>query len=122
MQPSNPQQAQLFTVAVTQSGSVEGRVTMATVPKPLLRPVRRREASRKSSDYAPLPSVWYGEDAELLEGLLDFYPRRKPRRILDATVNGGRFWRGSKRPVIGLDIERSHKPNLVGDNTAMPFR
>jgi len=44
-----------------------------------------------ASEYAPLTSIWYGEDAELLERLLSFYPRRKPRRILDVTVNGGRF-------------------------------
>lgn len=73
------------------------------------------------SEYAPLPSVWDGEDAELLERLLTFYPRKRPKRILDATLNGGRFWRGSKRKVIGMDIECSHRPPIVGDNTAMPF-
>lgn len=73
--------------------------------------------------YAPLDSVWYGEeDAELLEQLLCFYPRSEPRLILDATVNGGRFWRGSSRPVIGLDVNSSHRPSICGDNTAMPFR
>ncbi len=71
--------------------------------------------------YAPLPSVWEGEDAELLEHLLRFYPRTTPKRILDATVNGGRFWRGSKRRVVGLDIERSHNPAVVAENTRMPF-
>lgn len=73
--------------------------------------------------YAPLDSVWYGEeDAELLEQLLCFYPRSEPHLILDATVNGARFWRGSKRPVVGLDIDPRHKPTLCGDNMAMPFR
>jgi len=74
------------------------------------------------SEYVPLPSVWHGEDSELLEKLLGFYPRKNPKRILDATVNGGRFWRGSKRPVLGLDIEASHRPSIVADNTHMPFR
>jgi hypothetical protein len=73
--------------------------------------------------YAPLDSVWYGEeDAELLEQLLCFYPHSEPRLILDATVNGARFWRGSSRPVVGLDIERHHTPAVCGNNTAMPFR
>ena len=71
--------------------------------------------------YEPLPSVWHGTDAELLEKLLDFYPRQRPRRILDATVNQGRFWAGSSRPVVGLDIDPKHKPDVVGDNRAMPF-
>ena len=71
--------------------------------------------------YAPLPSVWDGDDSELIERMLQFYPRKPPERILDATVNGGRFWRGSRRKVIGLDIASVHKPSIVGDNTRMPF-
>lgn len=67
-------------------------------------------------------SVWIGDDAPLLEQMLDFYPRSKPKRILDATVNGGRFWRGSKRPVIGMDLAISHRPSVVGNNSQMPFR
>lgn len=74
------------------------------------------------SHYQPLPSVWYGDDSELLEKLLAFYPRTKPKHILDSTVNGGRFWKGSKRPVIGMDIDPSHGPAIVADNTAMPLR
>jgi len=66
--------------------------------------------------------VWSGEDAELLERLLEFYPRRTPKRILDATVNGGRFWRESKRKSVGIDIEASHRPSIVADNCQMPFR
>ncbi|MFI5395958.1 MAG: hypothetical protein ACHQ9S_10535 [Candidatus Binatia bacterium] len=73
--------------------------------------------------YQPLSSVWYGEDdAQLLEQMLSFYPHKRPRRILDATVNGGRFWRASSRRVIGLDIERKHRPTIVADNSAMPLR
>ncbi len=72
--------------------------------------------------YETLPSVWYGSDAELLERMLDFYPRRRPKLILDATVNGGRFWEGSRRRVIGMDIDPSHKPQVVADNRRMPFR
>jgi hypothetical protein len=81
--------------------------------------VGQRQKSQQS--YAPLPSVWDGDDAELLELMLEFYPRRRPRRILDATVNGGRFWRGSTRPVVGMDIEPKHCPDVVGDNRCMPF-
>jgi hypothetical protein len=73
--------------------------------------------------YEPLDSVWHGEeDAELLERLLTFYPRREPRLILDATVNGGRFWRNSSRQVIGLDIDKQHRPSVCADNSIMPFR
>jgi len=76
----------------------------------------------KTEAYNPLPSVWAGEDAELLEEMLKMYPRKEPRRILDATVNGGRFWRGSRRRIIGIDNEASHKPSVVADNTATPFK
>jgi SAM-dependent methyltransferase len=71
--------------------------------------------------YRPLPSVWEGDDAELLEKMLSFYPRQEPGLILDATVNAGRFWRGSNRPVVGLDIDPQHEPDVVGDNRDMPF-
>src|SRR5271163_898018 len=73
--------------------------------------------------YQPLDSVWYGEDdAELIEQLLLFYPHQEPRFILDSTSNGRRFWRGSTRPVIGLDIDKRHRPEVCADHTAMPFR
>src|SRR5437899_8658011 len=74
-----------------------------------------------ATGYCPLPSVWERSDAELIERMLDFYPRQTPRAILDATVNRGRFWVGSFRPVTGLDIDERHDPDVVGDNTNMPF-
>jgi SAM-dependent methyltransferase len=96
--------------------------TMASALRSFPRLTKPKKGAESLSAYAPLPSIWYGDDSELLERMLDFYPRRKPRRILDATINSGRFWQGSKRPVVGLDIERRHRPSLVADNTAMPFR
>jgi SAM-dependent methyltransferase len=75
----------------------------------------------KRCEYQPLHSVWEGTDAELLECMLDFYPHRTPKQILDATVNKGRFWEGSTRPVTGLDIDPAHNPDIVGDNRDMPF-
>ncbi len=76
--------------------------------------------NRKSNYMAP-PSVWEGTDAELLEVMLTFYPRRQPKGILDATVNIGRFWRGSKRKIIGIDINPAFRPTVVADNSRMPF-
>src|SRR5262245_20258747 len=78
-------------------------------------------AEPPAPEYAPLPSVWEGSDAELLRRMLDFYPRCPPKLIMDATVNAGRFWEGSDLPVLGLDIEARHRPAIVGDNTRMPF-
>lgn len=75
----------------------------------------------RSSTYDPLPSVWFGEDSALIDEMLNFYPRRKPRDILDATVNGGRFWRGLAWRVVGMDIDPAQNPTVVGDNTDMPF-
>lgn len=72
--------------------------------------------------YEPFGSIWEGDDAELVEKMLNFYPRKRPRRILDATVNGGRFWRGSRRRVIGIDIAVMHRPTVVANNTRMPFK
>jgi hypothetical protein len=72
-------------------------------------------------EYRPLPSVWDGEDAPLLEMMLNFYPKTPPLMILDSTVNEGRFWRGTRRKIIGLDIEVKFKPTVAGSNMAMPF-
>jgi SAM-dependent methyltransferase len=80
------------------------------------------ELPQLEPNYQPLSSVWHGTDAELLERMLDFYPRTPPRRILDATVNIGRFWLGSRRSVIGMDIDIQHGPNIAGDNLHMPFQ
>jgi len=89
---------------------------------------RTRQRSRNPGSYSgavsfvrSVPSVWEGEDPELLEQMLGSYPRKTPRRILDATANRGRFWRGSKRRVIGLDINPEFGPDVVGDNTNMHF-
>ena len=75
-----------------------------------------------SPAYRPLPSVWGGSDADLLERMLSFYPKKPPRLILDATVNAGRFWAGSTRPVIGIDIDPSFRPTVAADHRRMPFR
>jgi SAM-dependent methyltransferase len=88
--------------------------------RPMAIAINARQA--ETTGYDPLPSVWNGEDAELIERFLEFYPRRSPKRILDATINGGRFWRGSKRKIIGVDIEASHRPTVVANNTQMPFK
>ncbi len=60
---------------------------------------------KKDAGYNPLPSVWLGEDSELIDKMLNFYPRKKPKDILDATVNGGRFWRGLPWKIVGMDID-----------------
>lgn len=115
-------QAQEFTLAASARESVEEEhPEMATAIRALPRPEETKAEPGRISDYTPLASVWYGEDAELLEQMLDFYPRKKPRKILDATVNGGRFWRNSKRPVTGMDIDPRHNPDILADNTNMPL-
>ena len=78
--------------------------------------------SQPGNSYKPLPSVWQGTDAELLEAMLDFYPNTPPERILDATVNSRRFWRNSTRNVLGLDINPRMRPDIIADNSALPFR
>jgi len=79
-------------------------------------------AVEKIQTYRPLPSVWDGEDALLVEHMLSFYPKVQPARILDATVGGWRFWKNSTRPIIGLDMRLRCNPSVVGDNSNMPFR
>src|SRR5262249_45449648 len=72
--------------------------------------------------YQTLPSLWLGTDTELLDIMLRFSPRRLPKRILDATVNAGRFWQGTDWKVTGMDINPKFSPDVVGDNRRMPFK
>lgn len=82
---------------------------------------KESESDPGRETYRPLTSVWEGKDSELLELMLDFYPRARPERILDATVNSGRFWTGSKRNITGLDINPKFRPDVVADNRRQPF-
>lgn len=72
-----------------------------------------------ASSYEPISSVWTRADGELLEAILRFYSTINPEPILDATYNAGRFWRGSKRRVVSMDIDPRYKPMIVGDNRKM---
>src|SRR2546430_1649256 len=69
--------------------------------------------------YKPISSVWEGSDAELIEAMLNFYPTIPASPILDATYNAGRFWKGSKRQVISMDIDEQYEPDIVGANLEM---
>ena len=69
--------------------------------------------------YRPISSVWEGSDGDLLELMLSFYPTISPEPILDATYNSGRFWKGSKRTIVSMDIDPKYKPMIVGDNREM---
>ena len=68
-----------------------------------------------NSSYEPLSSVWLKSDAELLDAMLNFYATIRPEPILDATYNAGRFWKGSNRRVVSMDIDpRSVFERLFG--------
>ena len=73
----------------------------------------------RTATYQPLSSIWSGSDGELLEAMLAFYPVVAPEPILDATFNAGRFWKGSKREVVSMDIEPKHRPMILADNRVM---
>lgn len=72
-------------------------------------------------DYNAISSVWTGTDAALLDEMLDFYPVLEEGRILDATYNTGRIWRGSRREglVVSMDIDPAYEPDIVADNRVM---
>ncbi|MBX3294189.1 MAG: hypothetical protein KF762_00515 [Acidobacteria bacterium] len=71
------------------------------------------------SAYVPLSSVWEGQDPELVEAMLQFYPSIPPEPILDATYNSGRIWKGSSRKVVSMDIDPRHDPMILCDNRKM---
>jgi len=75
-----------------------------------------------ASTYEPLSSVWERSDGELLEAMFNFYATIPPEPILDATYNAGRFWKGSKRRVVSMDLDPQYKPMIVADNREMSVR
>ncbi len=72
-----------------------------------------------ASTYEPLSTVWEGSDGELLEAMFSFYATIEPEPILDATYNAGRFWKGSRRRVVSMNIDPQYKPTIIGDNRKM---
>ena len=58
---------------------------------------------------------------QFLDELIAFYCDKAEPCILDATVNQGRIWGNSRHQYVGMDIDPSVRPEVVGDNTAMPF-
>jgi hypothetical protein len=83
----------------------------AVAPKP--------ENGNGASSYRPISSVWEGSDGDLLEAMFKFYSTIPPEPILDSTYNSGRFWKGSKRRIVSMDIDPQYKPTIVGDNRKM---
>ena len=74
-----------------------------------------------SGAYQALSSVWTGNDHQLLEQMLAFYPVIETEPILDATYNAGRFWRQSNRSVTSMDIDPRYGTDIVADNRNMPL-
>jgi hypothetical protein len=83
--------------------------------------IRSKESKSrvKVSAYEPISSVWNGTDGELLEAMFAFYASIDPEPILDSTYNAGRFWKGSQRQVISMDIDPRYKPMILSDNRRM---
>ena len=71
--------------------------------------------SEGTEDRPQFTSVWEGDDATLIETMLNFYPRSDPEPILDCTHNVGRFWRGSQREVTRMDHDPRFTLDIVGD-------
>ncbi len=82
-------------------------------------PSHHKSNGSGASTYEPISSVWEGADGDLLEAMFKFYATIPPEPILDATYNAGRFWKGSKRRVVSMDIDPRHKPAIIGDNRIM---
>jgi hypothetical protein len=82
-------------------------------------PTKEEKVESSISTYAPISSVWEGNDGDLLEAIFNFYPTIPPEPILDSTYNAGRFWKGSKRVVESMDIDPQYKPMIVADNRKM---
>jgi hypothetical protein len=75
------------------------------IPKIMRTAIVQPLSGNGASGYEPLSSVWEGSDGDLLEAMFKFYATIPPEPILDATHNVGRFWKGSERCVVSMDID-----------------
>lgn len=91
----------------------------ALAPQALDVPLTTEGREEDAPRYQPLSSVWEGSDSDLLERMFEFYASIAVEPILDATYNAGRFWKGSSRSVVSMDIDPRHNPMIVGDNRRM---
>jgi len=94
------------------------QMNMAFPASPAVSP-RQKSSGGASSKYEPISSVWESGDSDLLESMFNFYATIPVEPILDATYNAGRFWKGSTREVVSMDIDPRYKPMIVGDNRKM---
>src|SRR5229473_2195847 len=112
-------------VRYREPGAVNKNLTLALRPGSVWE--KRRNVSSATgqvslngiSTYEPISSVWEGSDGDLLEAMFRFYAAISPEPILDATYNAGRFWKGSTRHVVSMDIDPQYNLYIVGDNREM---
>ncbi len=66
-------------------------------------------------------SIWEGNDRDLLRWAIPFYWRGEGEpSTLDTNYGAGRFWRGTSRPDVSLDI--ATPADILADNRALPFQ
>jgi len=105
--------------AVNKQATLAFTLPKAQAKRAALPPRQDLSPNRTRSTYEPISSVWEGSDGDLLEAMFNFYATIPPEPILDSTYNAGRFWKGSKRHVVSMDIDPQHKPMIVADNRKM---
>jgi|SRR5271157_58450 len=73
--------------------------------------------------YQPLFSVQPFETTpwQFLDVMISVYCLVENPRILDPTCNKRRMWGKSTRKFVAMDFNPEVKPDVVADNTAMPF-
>jgi hypothetical protein len=112
-----------FQERISENGAMleYSKPTIIAEPPPswLFNNTNHNGAWNENSGYQAITSVWEGMDGDLIEAMLRFYPTINPEPILDATYNAGRFWRGSTREVVSMDIDPQYQPMIVGDNRKM---
>lgn len=66
-------------------------------------------------------SVFYGNDAEILNSIIPMHAGVAEPLILDVTYNRGVMWKGTDYRPHRMDINADLDLDTVGDFTAMPF-
>ena len=97
----------------------DGLIRLGLEVKEVASPALRNDRACHVFSVQPFETVPW----QFLDEMIAFYSPLPNPKILDATVNEGRIWGGgmSRYRYTGMDINPAVQPDIVADNTKMPF-
>ncbi len=120
--PDKPAMPDLFDPAMGDGrAALETKGSTARAGRIAASDLRTSDGARRGSDVS-FTSVWEGDDSSFLINAIAFYAGRSAAdlKILDATANTGKMWKGTGLTPDTMDINPRYNTQYVCDNREMP--